>query len=637
MFSKSPLMDATLFAVKATTIASTMAAGMFKEGYNQVVRTKTPLSPTAEENEALLQQINTPRIFNLTIPRDAEDINQPLKIYVYGCAGDGREKQKEVAKMIKENPQPDFFIITGDTFYEDGVDSVNDISFKEKFDDVYYNVANQPPSFLVMGNHCHALYSHKGLNYPEGKIDPQKIAAQVDHTFSDPKIKKVYESDNISLADLGNWNMPSHTYLLRWENTEIFFIDSNTYIREYLALCNGTHKDYNQALFLNNHVKNPGKTKILVMHHPLRSKGKRQDKRDITNLLWRKDINVYLSDAEINELKEKHNIEGNYSEMLYQIMVEKQGFNFELVCAAHDHMLSLDKDEKLCQVITGGGGGKLQHRKLANGWKSIPFCASDFGFVELKIYPNKKNILIDFHYSLEHRRHFSFDTSKQEIIQEYLSNESFFESEINYYRGQYLRQAILKAYEMYMNSLEYAETTEYPPTAVYSLVFHGSDGIKRADDLRNLVNNYEKITFNEMAKLVKEIFVEHLLGASLDSLITFFRQALQDYKITYEEFIETPQNIYIPPTATELHSFQRSRSFSTLEDESLTPAIPKSRSFQGGWFTNSPLKIYSGTSSPTTIFSPVMPSPPLLSLNAADAILDANRPPQNGARTVSFR
>ena len=110
---------------------------------DHILKPASPPSPEQiEMNNPLLEKlVNTPRIFQLKVPRLEQSLQAPLSFYVFGCAGDGKEKQKELAKMLQaisdESNRPDFVVLLGDNFYDDGVDTCNDPAFNEKFHHLY--------------------------------------------------------------------------------------------------------------------------------------------------------------------------------------------------------------------------------------------------------------------------------------------------------------------------------------------------------------------------------------------------------------------------------------------------------------------------------------------------------------------
>ncbi|MDC7234684.1 MAG: metallophosphoesterase [Spirochaetales bacterium] len=94
----------------------------------------------------------------LFTPYEKQGGTDYLEIMVYGDAGRGNEKQKSTAlamSQLAEDPDSDFsFIINlGDSFYYDGVESVDDPMWETHFEDIYDQDVLTMPFFSVLGNH----------------------------------------------------------------------------------------------------------------------------------------------------------------------------------------------------------------------------------------------------------------------------------------------------------------------------------------------------------------------------------------------------------------------------------------------------------------------------------------------------
>jgi hypothetical protein len=495
----------------------------------------------------VLNRVNTPRIFNLKTDESSSSMQRPLHFYVLGCAGDGKEGQKKVADMMnliaKNSEAPQFFVMLGDNFYDNGVDSASDPRFESQFHDVYHHPSHQYisgiPYFVVLGNHDHNLHSNFSLSNPgniEGKIDFKKMAAQVEHTFLG-RPKDFLKENDVHINDLRHWNMPSHFYLVRWHNIEMFFIDSNTYAKDYLASFFGDPDPNNQATWLQTHAQNPDTIKMLFLHHPVLTVGKR---------FYDFDTNTYLSHDDVRRLKEVYAVQGGYNEILRQIIFEKQNISFDSVFAAHDHVMSYHLDRNinktLCQVTAGGGGGSLQYRETAKDWEKMPFFASDHGFVSVKVTPDlpEKKITFDFHYSLNHYRHLQFDNQNVTPI---LTSESAHDDA----GFEELRTVFLKAYALYMDNS--SKRTQGQLGLERITEYHGPWGLSCADNLRNILNNYKQVNILEFMELMQKSFEVRLTQPVSTSLSTIFKTLLlEQLNITYEDYLATHQVDAILPS-----------------------------------------------------------------------------------------
>jgi hypothetical protein len=546
--------------------------------YNDYVTVKddTPNNPELERT------VNTPRTIELSITENAESADEPLTFYVFGCGGDGSENQKTVARMLNDiaaqNMPPHFCIMLGDNFYDNGLDTPDDPGFKEKFDNVYHR-ADYPfiadlPYFVIMGNHDHNLHGNFSLYAPpgkkQGKTEFKKIASQVQHTFIHDK-ENVYAQDKIDLLKLPRWNMPSHFYKVIWKNIEMFFIDSNTYVKDFLAM-SGTDPN-NQASWLQENAQNPDTIKLIFMHHPLITVGRRAFKNQY-------DTQFYLSEDDLKALATQHNInvhEG-YNAILRQVLLIKQQLVFDTVFSAHDHVMSYHLDRtaekiNLCQITAGGGGGSLQDRCSAQLWEKMPFFSKSHGFVNVTVHPEKadKKIQFDFHYiqlplepSLDHSqvkkyRHLRFDNlglAPQRAIdpRDALSVSNNIER---------LRAVFLEAYSSYLIR---ANTRQEGEIDKGYAEFHGAKGLVRADNLRNLFNNVEPLTLVEYIELLSVLYKRYTTAnnSSLSTIFEMFfkfsyEMSFDDFKIKYTNpIVEAPASPPEDDTLTSKNSITSS-------------------------------------------------------------------------------
>ncbi len=291
----------------------------------------------------------------------------------------------------------------------------------------------------------------------------------------------------------------------------------------------------NQATWLHANSQNPDTIKMLFLHHPVLTVGKRY---------YDFDTNTYLSHDDIRRLKEMYGVDGGYNEMLRQIIFEKQKIFFDTVFAAHDHVMSyhLDRNEdktRLCQVTAGGGGGSLQHRETAKDWEKMPFFASDHGFVSVNVMPNStdKKIAFDFYYSTKHHRLIRFDN--QSVIP--MRSKECLEDEAQ----EELRNVFLKAYAAYMNNSSKRTQGQLGTESITE--YHGPWGLSCADNLRNILNNYSPVEILEFMGLMQKSFEVRLTQPVSTSLSTIFKTLLlEQLNISYEDYIATYQAEIMP-------------------------------------------------------------------------------------------
>lgn len=359
---------------------------------------------------------NTPHIYTLTdsrlSPAEKKEKNN-LRFLVVGCAGDGGDPQARVAKAMAEaKEKPDFIIILGDNFYDWGVDSPTDPAFKTKFDEVYKICG--VPCFIIPGNHDYNIWS-RGTKH--GERDEKKIIAQVMHNYLDKDGKfdpvkiEQYKKAELDLAELMKskqiWNMPSRFYALKpAEGVELVLLDSNTLMTEYVELMIRRESEQevdekdrketkfengmNQAEWLEGLAKeSSGVLRMIFDHHPLSTIGKRAmpNNGDETN---------YLKPEHLDWLRAK-GFTGNYNEMVRQLLL-KLGVNYDMCFSAHDHFqyYIVDENKKLNQVVAGGGGGTSQTRASYSDPEKVPYCETNFGYVDVTIdltKPKKDSVI----------------------------------------------------------------------------------------------------------------------------------------------------------------------------------------------------------------------------------------------------
>ncbi len=155
--------------------------------------------------------------------------------------GSGYTDQYKVAnsmtQLIKKYPINSVLLL-GDNIYEEGVKSVDDPQFKEKFEDPYQNV--KKPFYLCLGNHD---YGNSFL-----------VTNNQDHQVEYSKISK-------------KWNMPSKYYSMQKGPCEFFFLDTNFEYLDEVAIVKQFH-------IMSQKIKQSKKKwKIVCGHHPWRSVG----------------------------------------------------------------------------------------------------------------------------------------------------------------------------------------------------------------------------------------------------------------------------------------------------------------------------------------------------------------------------
>ncbi len=351
-----------------------------------------------------------PRTYILEPPEPGQKLN----FLVFGCQGNAKREQELAAKQMNDMARKYgalFYLVLGDNFYDEGVNSPDDPAFQTHYYNIYANRRSVPylaglPGWVIQGNHDQARYKMGEFKEKiglSGELKGKDLGMnQVAHSYyGDTETRKqLYQKTSLKLGELPAWNMPSRYYSLIYENLEIFMIDSNTYASDYLAVKRDESTSYdNQARWLSRKIaeaKTADRTVMLALHHPLFTPGKRA---------YNSDISLYLDEREISEAREqfsalfrnaspqpphRHSSSTHaaastytsdtppYNALLWEIF-KRQKLVFDAVFAAHDHSLSYFNNSEtcpieqdyLCQVISAGAGGSLQQRRCFKQQQSV--------------------------------------------------------------------------------------------------------------------------------------------------------------------------------------------------------------------------------------------------------------------------
>lgn len=164
-----------------------------------------------------------------------------IKFVAIGDTGKGNTGQFKVAGAVKDKCEKDgcdFVMVLGDNIYDDGVDGVDDVQFRTKFEDPYKDI--NLPFYMVLGNHD---YGGNGRGY-----EIEKSFYQVQYTEHSTR-----------------WVMPAHYYQFKGGNVTFFALDTNAQV---FNLANQQRSDVSKWIASANSA-----WKIAFGHHPYRSNG----------------------------------------------------------------------------------------------------------------------------------------------------------------------------------------------------------------------------------------------------------------------------------------------------------------------------------------------------------------------------
>lgn len=333
------------------------------------------------EHAARDSETSLNRVYTLTSAEMRQHPGRKQRFIAVGCQGSGDKAATRVARQINAlcnnaDSRPDFILILGDNIYDWGADSADDPNIRKCFDDIFqrpeFQNLQHMPFFIVLGNHDENLQkpikakikSESGIKRGLHEVAHTYLG---DHQFSYAARKYIYDQPELQLDNLPAWNMPHRYYALIHGDEQIFCLDSNTYVKDYLDLL--LHPDTmnaqnNQAAWLaaeTAKARAAGRKIIFAQHHPLFTQGKRA---------FHNDLNIYLKPAEIDILSAKLNINVNkhttYNFCLKECF-RQQKMDFDLLLAAHDHNSNYynnknnpDADYRVCQFTAGAGGDEMQ-------------------------------------------------------------------------------------------------------------------------------------------------------------------------------------------------------------------------------------------------------------------------------------
>lgn len=223
--------------------------------------------------------------------------------YSTGCQGDsvdwGTDPQKEVAdqlradiKRLPPNERPVFINFTGDNISSPS--SFYDNVFKKYFYNHYCKEEfSDIPCLMTSGNHDENI--DKQSYYLSSTSGYEVALHSVAQTYTDTDgrvssvlaLREMFETPKLKLSRLAqiynrHFIEPHVFYGVYWKKLQIFFVNSNSIVKDFLLFCNLDPSDpnyrRNQFAFINEEYKKAiqaDRTIIFSQHHPLRSSGKR--------------------------------------------------------------------------------------------------------------------------------------------------------------------------------------------------------------------------------------------------------------------------------------------------------------------------------------------------------------------------
>ncbi len=473
------------------------------------------------------------RVFE--IATDDPDIN----VLVFGCHGEDTKDQKQVAASMREliaKEKIHFGITTGDNIYPHGARKADDEAFQQFFYQYYQSF---PPVMVTLGNHDGnyskiatwqlagysfnlkllnptsayretSTHGFQGLVAPT--TGPQTEQNEVFHTYLKNTEEKIaaLTKPKVTFAELRDakleWVMPAQYYSYIIGKLQFIHLNSNTLVKDFLDTTSNNTTE-NQISWLNQvyqAAKKDDRQVVIIQHHSLFTCGKR---------VYHGDQDHYLTLAQINQVEAIFNEKKlNYNDMLLKIF-QRLEIKPKLILSAHDHSLYYhnnkkdpDHSYKIAQVISGGGGGKLQGR---SGFKQpifTPVFLKQHGFCQLSFNQhNPEEIFI--HYRTR-KQHLIFSSEHHSPIR-IISLDSQVEA---------LRVATLQACEKYFTFVDTRQTESHGKFFT-SNVTHNLHDINLLHEMQAYFNQHTglpsfEITLKELKNYVLKI-------SNLDSTHSF--------------------------------------------------------------------------------------------------------------------
>jgi tartrate-resistant acid phosphatase type 5 len=261
-------------------------------------------------------------------------LKKALNFITFGDWGrNGGYFQTAVAQQMSDaayDIDPDFFLVTGDNFYPNGVRSVHDEQWIYSYHNIYKTHPLQTDWYVALGNH-----DYRGN--PDAQIDYTKISRR--------------------------WNMPARYYAKTFsidddptQQVLVLVIDTNPFIKKYYeedGIKEGVSAQDTtaQKRWLEQQLQNiPPSVKwtIVVGHHPAYTGSKRMTEEGT---------------ASINHT--------------FKPMFDKYGVDF-YICG-HDHSLQYIKPEGATHYLVSGAGSEATPTILYP--KTGKFAAGTGGFM----------------------------------------------------------------------------------------------------------------------------------------------------------------------------------------------------------------------------------------------------------------
>ncbi|KAG8379509.1 hypothetical protein BUALT_Bualt07G0095900 [Buddleja alternifolia] len=234
---------------------------------------------------------------------------------------------------IGEELDIDFVVSTGDNFYDNGLEGVDDPNFLQSFTNIYTSNSLQKQWFSVLGNHDYRGDAEAQLSHVLRRIDSRWLCLR--------------------------------SFVVNAEIAELFFVDTTPFVTDYFTNPEDHKYDWRGVTPVKTYTANVLKDlelslkesrarwKIVVGHHAIRSVG--------------------------------HH--GDTQELVHRLLPILQANNVDLYVNGHDHCLERISDDKSpIQFLTSGAGSKAWRGDVdTSNREEVKFFYDGQGFMSVQM------------------------------------------------------------------------------------------------------------------------------------------------------------------------------------------------------------------------------------------------------------
>lgn len=312
-------------------------------------------------------------------PQDTDTPPQEVRFIAIGDTGEGNQGQIEVAEAIANKCASDgcdFVVLLGDNIYDNGVDSLEDDQWEEKFEGPYADI--DIPFYATLGNHDDGCLDV--MNIPFFDICSETEGAGTQFWKGDVQI----QYSDVSTK----WKMPGRIYDFSQGPAHFFSFDTNTMMWKNAtsAFPDAGARYAEQYPIMDEAIANSQSAwKIGFGHHPYISNGAHGNAGDYEGVVLGLADSLLGSIPGISELTETAR-GGGVKEGVENLVCNR----IDIYLSGHDHNRQWLVSPENCpdtEFVVSGAGAKTKGFDGDNPvhWQD----ASTEGFIYFKIAGNE--------------------------------------------------------------------------------------------------------------------------------------------------------------------------------------------------------------------------------------------------------